>query len=112
MWQGCNFEPEEFGCKAHVLTYSTAMATTPREVPETSCHHTQGHVVTTIGAGSTQTHLVNPSLLVTPEISKLDLGRLLDRFSCGSPEEHHLEQEGASCSTTQVYILALCLNRS
>lgn len=49
---------------------------------------------------------------MTLEISKLDLGRLPDRFSWRSPEEHHLEQEGASCSTTQVYILALWLKRS
>ena len=36
-WQGCNFEPEKFGCKAHVLIYSIRVArkswkhvTTPR----------------------------------------------------------------------------------
>ena len=41
-WQGCNSEPEKFGCKAHAHIYSIRAARKswkPR-------HHTQSHAVT------------------------------------------------------------------
>ena len=70
------------------------VATVPQKVVETLWHHTQMTMLLPhTGMGSTYIDPANARLVVPPEISKLVLGWLLNRFSGWPPEEHQVERK-------------------